>query len=65
MTAERFGATQRLWGAYQDGQLEPFKEAWLDLEPNFDEEIQYILFFCNEPGAPGVNPHLNLLHLHL
>ena len=34
--AERFGAIQRLQGAYQDRQLEPFKEVWLDLEPNFD-----------------------------
>lgn len=39
MTAERFGAIQRLRGAYRDGRLEPFNEAWLDLEPNFDEEI--------------------------
>ena len=30
MTAERFSAIQRLQGAYWDGQLEPFRDAWLD-----------------------------------
>ena len=39
MTAERFGAIQRLRGAYWDGQLEPFQDAWMDVEAEFTEDI--------------------------
>ncbi len=37
MTAERFGAIQRLRGAYRDGRLEAYKEAWLDIEADFED----------------------------
>ena len=39
MTAERFGAIQRLRGAYRDGRLEPFQDALMDVEAEFTEDI--------------------------
>ena len=39
MTAERFGAIQRLQGAYRDGRLEPFWDAWMDVEAEFTKDI--------------------------
>ena len=39
MTAERFGTIQRLRGAYRDGRLEPFRDAWMDVEAEFTEDI--------------------------
>jgi hypothetical protein len=35
--ADRFGAIQRLWGAYWDGRLEAHQEAWLEYNPDFDD----------------------------
>jgi hypothetical protein len=37
MDAERFGAIQRLRGAYRDGRLEAYKEAWFEIDPDFDD----------------------------
>ena len=39
MTAERCGTIQRLRGAYRDGRLEPFWDAWMDVEAEFTEDI--------------------------
>ena len=36
MTAERFGTIQRLRGAYRNGRLEPFRDAWMDVEAEFE-----------------------------
>jgi hypothetical protein len=37
MNAERFGAIQRLRGAYRDGRLEAYNEAHLETDPNFED----------------------------
>ena len=36
MDAEKFGAIQRLRGAYRDGRLKAMEEAWLEIDPDFD-----------------------------
>jgi hypothetical protein len=36
MNAEKFGAIQRLQGAYQDGHLKAQGEAWLEIDPDFN-----------------------------
>jgi hypothetical protein len=35
MDAEKFGAIQRLRGAYRDGRLKAREEAWLEIIPDF------------------------------
>ena len=34
--SEKFGAIQRLKGAYRDGQLTAEKEAWMEIDPDFE-----------------------------
>lgn len=36
MGGERFGALQRLWGAYHDGRLSAMNEAWMEIDPDFE-----------------------------
>jgi hypothetical protein len=36
MDAEKFGAIQRLRGAYRDGRLKAREEAWLEIDPDFN-----------------------------
>ena len=37
MNPERFGAIQRLHGAYRDGRLETYQEALLEIGPDFND----------------------------
>ena len=39
MGSEKFGALQRLHAAYQDDCLEAVKEAWMDIDPDFDTNM--------------------------
>jgi hypothetical protein len=39
MDPERFGAIQRLRGAYRDGWLQAHTEAWLEIDPDFEEDF--------------------------
>jgi hypothetical protein len=36
--SEKFGALQRLHAAYCDGCLEAVKEAWMEIDPDFNSD---------------------------
>jgi hypothetical protein len=38
MGSEKFGALQRLCAAYCDGHLEAVKEAWMEIDPDFNSD---------------------------
>ena len=39
MGSEKFGALQRLRAAYRGGCLEAVKEAWMEIDPDFDTDV--------------------------
>jgi len=39
MGSEKSGALQRLCAAYHDGHLEAVKEAWIQIDPDFDIDM--------------------------
>ena len=42
MDGNKFGALQQLRSAYQDGHLEAVNEAWMEIDPDFNLEIDNI-----------------------
>ena len=39
MGGEKFGSLQRLRAAYRDGRLSALNEAWMEIDPDFEQAV--------------------------